>query len=113
MKIAVAAAIALLAGGSAAAQGFDCDQERSRQEVQRLTQSGIVVSVDPFVPDVTVVVEERAWKRADAAARKSIAQHIDCAVLGPKSSMLSSIFFRSNRSNRPLGEFSRGELTQP
>jgi hypothetical protein len=111
MRTLLTAALLVLWAGAAGAQDV-CEQERSRQEVTRLTHAGTIVSVDIFAPNVTVVVEERAWKRSDPATRMSIAHHIDCATFGPDSKMLRSVFFRSSRSNEQLAEYSQNQLNE-
>jgi hypothetical protein len=111
MKIRLTTALALCWAGTASAQD-SCEQERSRREVQRLTQSGTIVSIDLFAPNVTVVVGERAWKHTDPATKKSIAQNIDCATFGADSRMLRSIYFRSNLRNEQLAEYSQNELKE-
>jgi hypothetical protein len=103
--------LVLLCAGAAYADDVQCDQERSRQEVARLTQARTIISVDVFMPNVTVVVEERAWQRADMAQKRALAGNVDCATAGPDNKMLRSVAFRSNRSNKQLGVFARGELT--
>jgi hypothetical protein len=112
MKCLLASALVLLWASVAGAQDF-CERERSRQEVQRLTAAGTIISVDVFAPNVTVVVKERAWKRIDPAARKSMAHDVDCAAFGPDNKMLRSVFFRSDRSNEQLGEYSQSQLDEP
>lgn len=110
MRICLVAVFISFAGGIAAAQDAPCNQDLSKQEVQRLTGAGQIKSIDVFMPNVTVVVDERAWKRSDLAAKTAIAQNIDCATVGPRSKMLRSIYFRSSRDNKQLGEYSRQQL---
>ena len=62
----------------AAAQAGECDQEPSRKEIQKLTDAGLILSIDRVPPSVTVVVDERPWaplsnfdtKKSDGAARR-------------------------------------------
>jgi hypothetical protein len=103
----------LLAIISAAAQDANCDQERSRAEVQRLTSSGAIMSISPFLPDVTVVVDERRWNRASAEERKAMARQVDCAVAGPPNGMLRRIVFRSSGGNQVIASYSSTELMPP
>jgi hypothetical protein len=110
MKIRLATAFLLMSRGLVSAQDLACDQQQSVQEVHRLTSNGTIVSVDVFLPNVTVVVDDRAWQRSDTAAKTSIAQSIDCATGGPNNRMLHTIVFRSNKSNDELGEFEGNEL---
>jgi hypothetical protein len=111
MSFRLATILVLLWCGFARADDFKCDQDQSRQEVARLTQARTVISVDVFMPDVTVVVDERAWQRAGVVQKKALAEHVECATAGPDSKMLGSVVFRSYRTNRQLGVFVRGELT--
>jgi hypothetical protein len=108
MKPQLTTGLALLWATIAGAEDI-CERERSRQEVQRLTDTGTIISIDVFAPNVTVVVAERAWKHIDPATRNSMARDIDCATFGPDSRMLRSVFFRSNRSNEQLGEYSQNQ----
>jgi hypothetical protein len=103
--------LVLLAGTLAHAQG--CDRDVSRQEVQRLTSAGIVVSVDQFLPNVTVVVDERRWGRSEPEAKRSIARHVDCAVTGATDNMLRRVIIRSRGENQVLGTYSNNELKPP
>jgi hypothetical protein len=112
VRFAAAIPLFLIASG-AQAQQLVCDQDQSLLEVRRLTDAHTIVSVDVFMPNVTVVVDERAWHRADVATKKSIAQTVDCATGGPNNRMLHSVYFRSGRSNEQVAEFSRNELTLP
>jgi hypothetical protein len=112
--IRLAAGVAVFSVASGAhAQQFACDQDQSLQEVRRLTDAHTIVSVDVFMPNVTVVVDDHAWQRTDVATKKSIAQTVDCATGGPNNRMLHSVFFRSGRSNEQIAEFRGNELTLP
>ena len=113
MKALLGTFLLFLSGAVAPAQDYECDQEQSRLEIQRLTDAGTIVSVDRFPPYVTVVVEERAWSRSSFEAKKVIAQHVDCAIAGAGSTMLRTVIFRSNRDTRVLGTYSRNELKIP
>ena len=96
--------VLILSTAVAAAEEGECDQERSRQEIQRLTDSGAILSIDRFPPYVTVVVDERRWRRSNFAAKRAMAQHADCAMAGPSDNMLRTVIFRSNRDNQVLGD---------
>jgi hypothetical protein len=113
MKIALATAFLLISCGLVSAQDLTCNQQQSQQEVRRLTSAGTIVSVDVFLPDVTVVVDDRTWQRSDVATKTAIARSIDCATGGPNNKMLHTVVFRSNKSNDELGEFSGDELKIP
>jgi hypothetical protein len=113
MKIGWVTAFIVTASSLARAQDFKCDQDQSLQEVRRLTSAKTIVSVDVFMPNVTVVVEDRAWQRSDLETKKAMAQNVDCATGGPNNRMLHSVYFRSSKSNAQLGEFSRNELKLP
>jgi hypothetical protein len=63
------------------------------------------------MPNVTVVVDDRAWQRTDLPTKKTIAQNVDCATGGANNHMLHSIYFRSAKSNVALADFSGNELT--
>jgi hypothetical protein len=115
---AIAAGLALTAVISsifstelAGAQELSCDQSQSVQEVRKLTDARTIVSVDVFLPNVTVVVEDRAWQRTSTDEKKTIAHNIDCATAGPNNKMLRAIYFRSNKTNKELAQFSQNELT--
>ncbi len=101
----------LFAGTFAHAQG--CDRDLSRQEVQRLTTAGTIVSVDQFPPNVTIVVDERRWGRADPEAKRAIARHVDCAVTGATDNMLRRVVIRSRGENQMIGTYSASELNRP
>ena len=111
MKLGLTIAFVLFSSSLAAAQDFRCNQDASLEEVRRLTAAHIIVSVDVFMPNVTVVVEDRAWQRSDLATKKAMAQNVDCATGGPNNHMLHSIYFRSSKSNQALADFSGNELT--
>jgi hypothetical protein len=113
MNTGWAAALLLMSGTVALAQDFRCDQDQSIEEVRKLTAAKTIVSVDVFLPNVTVVVDERAWQRSDVPTKKAMAQNVDCATGGANNRMLHSIFFRSGKSNAQLGEFSGNELKLP
>lgn len=110
MKIRLATAFLLISRGLVSAQDLACNQQQSTQEVHRLTSNGTIVSVDVFLPNVTVVIDDRAWQRSDVATKTAIAQSVDCATGGPNNRMLHTIVFRSNKSNDELGEFAGNEL---
>jgi hypothetical protein len=110
MKLRLATAFLLMSCGLVSAQDLACDQQQSIQEVHRLTSNGTIVSVDVFLPEVTVVVDDRSWQRSDTAAKTSIAQSVDCATGGPNNKMLHTVIFRSNKTNDELGEFEGNEL---
>jgi hypothetical protein len=111
MKLGLALAFVLFSSGLAAAQDLRCNQEQALEEVRRLTSTHVIISVDVFMPNVTVVVDDRAWQRTDVAAKKAMAQNVDCATGGPNNHMLHSIYFRSAKSNAALADFSGNELT--
>src|SRR6266568_4953952 len=113
MQIWWTAGLLLLSGGISAAQDLACDQDKSRAEVQRLIQAGTIASVDQFPPFITVVVNDRPWSRLDLEAKKAMAQHVDCSMAGPGSTMLRTVLFRSKKDNRQLGVYSKGQLTVP
>jgi hypothetical protein len=110
MNIRLATAFLLISRGLVSAQDLACDQQQSIQEVHRLTSNGTIASVDVFLPNVTVVVDDRAWQRSDAATKTAIAQSVDCATGGPNNRMLHTIVFRSSKTNDELGEFAGNEL---
>ena len=94
----------------AAAQAGECNQEQSQQEIQKLTDAGLILSIDRFPPYATVVVDERRWTLSNFDTKKAMAQHVDCAVAGPSNNMLRTVIFRSNRDNQVLGDYSSSEL---
>ena len=96
---------------AASAQDLACEQEHSKEEVRRLTDAGTIISVDVFVPNVTVVVDDRAWQRSPLDRKKTIAHDVDCATAGPNNKMLRSVNFRSSETNRELATYSDNELT--
>jgi hypothetical protein len=102
--------VLLFSAAVASAQQGECDQAQSRQEIQKLTDSGTILSIDRFPPYVTVVVDERRWTLSNVEAKRAMAQHADCSMAGPGDTMLRTVIVRSNRSNQVLAEFSRGEL---
>jgi hypothetical protein len=111
MKIILGIVLLLLSVAVAAAQDDRCDQAESRKEVQRLTETGAIVSMEAFPPYVTVVVDERRWSRSTFEAKKAMAQQIDCATAGPGNVMLRRVMFRSNKDNQVLGLYSGNVLT--
>jgi hypothetical protein len=113
MKVLLGTFLLFLSGAVAPAQDYQCNQEQSRLEIQKLTDAGAIVSIDRFPPYVTVVVEERGWSRRSFDAKKGIAQHVDCATAELDNIMLRTVIFRSNRDNRVLGAYSRNELKIP
>jgi hypothetical protein len=108
---ALCLAISGLSFEAAAAQERRCDQQQSIQEVHKLTEDRTIISVDVFLPNVTVVVEDRAWQRSALEEKRAIAHDIDCATAGPNNQMLRAIYFRSNRTNKELAAFANNELT--
>ena len=111
MKLGLAIALVLFSTRLAAGQDLRCNQEQSLDEVRRLTSAHVIISVDVFMPNVTVVVDDRAWQRTDLPTKKTIAQNVDCATGGANNHMLHSIYFRSAKSNAALADFSGNELT--
>lgn len=103
----------LLVFMAAAAHAQSCDRDASRQEVQRLTTAGVIVSIDQFPPNVTVVVDERRWARNDPEAKRSIARHVDCAVTGASDNMLRRVIIRSRSESQVIGTYSASELGRP
>jgi hypothetical protein len=101
----------MLSGHRARAQDPSCDQEQSKQEIRRLTDGGTIISVDVFSPNVTVVVDDRAWQRAPLDRKKAIAHDVDCATNGPNSRMIGSVYFRSGKTNKELATYSDNALT--
>jgi len=113
MKALLGTFLLFLSRAVGPAQDYQCNQDQSRLEIQKLTDAGAIISIDRFPPYVTVVVEERGWSRSNFDAKKAIAQHVDCAIAGLGDNMLRTVIFRSNRDNRVLGAYSRNELTIP
>jgi hypothetical protein len=107
----LATGLVLISSDLANAQGLICDQDRSMQEVRRLTSNHVIVSIDVFMPNVTVVVDDRFWQRSDMAEKKAMAETVDCATGGPNNHMVHSIYFRGSKSNVALADFSGNELT--
>jgi hypothetical protein len=89
---------------NAAAQVGECNQEKSRQEVQRLIAAGVVISTDQFPPNVTAVVDQRWWGRSSPEEKAALGRNIECASAGPNNGMLRSVIFR-NRDNQQLGVY--------
>jgi hypothetical protein len=100
----------ILLDANAAAQVEECDQEKSRQEVQRLTAAAVIISTAQFLPNVTAVVDQRWWSRSSLEEKAALARNIDCTIAGPNNIMLRSVIFRSNRDNQELGVYSQNEL---
>jgi hypothetical protein len=95
----------------ACAQDPTCDQGQSKQEIRRLTDAGTIVSVDAFLPNVTVVVDDRAWQRTPLDRKKAIAHDVECSTIGPDSRMIGSVYFRSGKTNKELATYSDNALT--
>lgn len=93
----------------ASAQGYQCDQERAQKEVQRLTEAGTILSVSQFPPNVSTVVDEHNWARAEADEKKRWAQAVDCATKKASTEMLRTLNFRAPDTSL-LGTYSAGEL---
>jgi len=110
MRVPFGIIVLLLSAEVASAQQSGCDQAQSRQEIQRLTDNGTILSIDRFPPYVTLVVDERRWTNSNIDAKRAMAQHADCSMAGPGDTMLRTVIVRSNRSNQILAEYSRGEL---
>ena len=106
----IAPLLVLLSVVPAASEDFTCNQEQSRQEVERLSTNGLIASIAQFPPLVTVVVDERTWRREGIDRKKLMAQTVACAIGGPKDTMLRTIIFRA-KNNKQLGTFSHNELT--
>jgi hypothetical protein len=102
----------LLSAASAWAQGSACNQQQSRQEVDRLTASGTIVSIDQFPPSVTVVVEPRRWGRLSLDDKTQLARNVDCAVAGPNDAMLRTVIVRALDAQE-LGRYANNQLTIP
>ena len=100
----------ILLGANTAAQVGECDQEKSRQEVQRLSAAAVIISTAQFLPYMTVVVDQRWWSRSSLEEKAALARNIDCTIAGPNNIMLRSVIFRSNRDNQELGVYSQNEL---
>jgi hypothetical protein len=113
MKPLLSVLVLGLSVASGAAQEVKCDQEASRHEVQKLTTAGTIISIDQFPPYATAIVDQRRWNRSSFEEKTAMAQHIDCATVGPDNIMLRTVIFRSNRDNLELGIYSRNELKLP
>jgi len=111
LKVGLGTGLVLISFNLASAQGLICDQDRSMQEVRKLTSNHVIVSVDVFMPNVTVVVDDRFWQRSDMAEKKAMAETVDCATGGPNNHMVHSIYFRGSKSNVALADFSGNQLT--
>jgi hypothetical protein len=107
---ALAGIVLLLLSYASATAQERCNQDRARQDMQRLTDNGTIVSVGQFAPYVTVVVDEKRWRRIDNDTRRTMAQTIDCATVGANTQMLRIVTFRSAADNQPLGSFSGPDL---
>jgi len=103
--------LVVLSGYQARAQQLSCNQAQAAEEVRRLTDARTIVSVDVFLPDVTVVVEDRAWQRSPIEQKRAMAESINCATTGPNSRMLGTVLFRSSKTNKELAEYSHNQLT--
>jgi len=88
-----------------------CDQQQSREQVQRLTDATTIVSIDQFPPYITVVVTERAWKKMNLDAKQALAFHVDCSIAGPDNPAFRVISIRSKTDNRQLAVYSQNHLT--
>ena len=110
MRAPFSVIVLLLSTAIAAGQKSECDQVRSRQEIQRLMDTGVILSMDRFPPYVTVVVDERRWALSNFEAKNTMAQHVDCATSEANDNMLRTVVFRSNKSNQVLARYSGGEL---
>ena len=75
----------IILGANAAAQIEECDQEKSRQEVQRLTAAAVIISTAQFLPNVTAVVDQRWWSRSSLEEKAALARNIDCTIAGPNN----------------------------
>jgi hypothetical protein len=102
----------LLSTAGASAQMSGCDQKQSRQEVDRLTASGTIISIDQFPPSVTVVVELRRWSRLSLDDKTALARNVECAIAGPSDTMLRTVIVRSPDAQE-LGRYANNQLTIP
>ena len=62
----------ILLGANTAAEVGECDQEKSRQEVQRLSAAAVIISTAQFLPYVTVVVDQRWWSRSSLEEKAAL-----------------------------------------
>jgi hypothetical protein len=113
MKPLLGIALLILSAAALAVQDRQCNQDASRQEVQKLTAVGMIISIGQFLPYVTAVVDRRRWSRSTLEQKTAMAHHIDCAIADPNSVMLRTIIFRSNKDNQALGVYSLNELKFP
>jgi len=94
-----------------AAQPATCNQEQSRDQVERLTNAMTIVSIDQFPPYITVVVTERAWNKMDLDAKQALAFSVDCSIAGPDNQAFREVSIRSKTDNRQLAVYSEHHLT--
>jgi len=110
MRFRFGLAVLVLSTGVAAAQNYSCDQQQARTELKRLTDDAAILSTDEFMPSITVVVADRAWKRLDIDGKKALAQTVRCALAGSDTGMQWTILIRS-RSADLLAVFADDALT--
>jgi hypothetical protein len=113
MKPLLSIFLLVLSIANARAQTTPCDQAKSRQEVERLTAAGVIVSISQFPPYVIAVVDQRRWNRRPFNTKAVMARHIDCAIAGPDSVMLRTVIFRSKGDSQQLGVYFQNELKLP
>jgi cell division septation protein DedD len=60
----------------------------------------------------TLIVDENTWNKIEFSVKLGMAETTVCALLGPGESLPYplKLLFRSNRTNRIIGEYSGGDL---
>jgi hypothetical protein len=100
----------LLSTADASAQTSGCNQQQSQQEVDRLTASRTIISIDQFPPSVTLVVDPRRWSRLSLDDKAVLARNVECAIAGPGDTMLRTVIVRSPDAQE-LGRYANNKLT--
>jgi hypothetical protein len=104
------ALVLLLSATAASAQSSDCNQQQSRQEVDRLTAAGTIVSIDQFLPSITAVVQLRQWAHLSLDDKTRLARNVDCAIAGANNTMLRTVIVRAP-DTQELGRYADNQLT--
>lgn len=102
----------LLLGCTVLAPGHSLasSQEECQQKWLAAEKAHIVYGegFDRGIP--VVVVDELTWNSIDFATKSGLAATFECAVAG-EGKALTKVQFRSNLTNKTLGEWSYGRLT--
>ncbi len=110
MRMIFSIAVFMLSIAIGVGEESSCDQEQAQSAVQRLIEARIIISIDPFQPNLTVVVDDAGWRRSSYDTKLRMARNIACAQAGSGSRISWVVFFRA-RNNTLLATYNKERLS--